>query len=137
MPTETAVATAPTEQYLCRLIDENIEAGLIDPSIFRGRKIRIDGYNYVLETKIVGIQFVVWKRFDAFKCDEEWRPLLQNICFKLDDTTVLVDKRRWKLVRTIDHLSWAPGYGFDGEIVVVFKDCGRNSIKRATITLID
>lgn len=82
----------------------------------------------MLETAISGVQFYVRKQ------EQDW--VLKNVRLTLKDSAVSIDKRRYKMTRTIDRISYACGCN-NGDLKVVFKDDGMETIKSASVHLLD
>ncbi|MBI2612593.1 hypothetical protein HYW59_02160 [Candidatus Kaiserbacteria bacterium] len=131
-------ADGPQTTSLLEEIEEALTNGVIDSTQFVGRRVRVNGYNYVLETTISGMQIaiVLHSKFAE-------RPDLKNVRFTLKDSVVSIDKKRYRMTRTIDHLSYAYGWTTksmkvdSGDMKVVFKDDGLETIKAASMDLLD
>jgi hypothetical protein len=131
------VTGVPQVKNLRGEVEEALTNRLIDSSQFIGRRVRIDGNNYVHETTISGvlIAFILHKKFEG--------ATLRNVRFTLTDSVVSIKKKRYQVIRTIDHLSYAYGWATDnlvvinGDMKVIFKDDGAETIKNASIDLLD
>ncbi|MEK7612953.1 MAG: hypothetical protein AAB449_02295 [Patescibacteria group bacterium] len=128
----------PQTKSLPDEVEEALTNGVINSKQFVGRRVRINGYNYVLETTISGMQIAVVLHLKFAE-----RPELKNVRFTLKDSVVPIVKKRYRMTRTIDHLSYAYGWVTgdmkvtSGDMKVVFKDDGRETIKAASIDLLD
>lgn len=128
----------PQTKSLVEEIEEALTNRVIDSRQFVGRRVRINGYNYVLETTISGMQIAV-----VLHSEFAERPDLKNVRFTLEDSVVSIAKKRYRITRTIDHLSYAYGWitkdmkVVSGDMKVVFQDDGLETIKAASIDLLD
>lgn len=129
-----AAAVFP-QTSLREIIDESMKSEVIDAALFIGRKVRIDGGNYRLETTISNVLI------STCVPDNKSHPAIKNLRFKLKESVVSVDKGRYQSTRTIDHVSYAPGFGSTGynysDQKVVFKPDGKETIKEALIEFLD
>ncbi len=128
----------PQMKNLMEEIEEALTNGVIDSKQFVGRRVHINGYNYVLETTISGMQIAVMLHSKFAE-----RPDLKNVRFTLKDSVVSIAKKRYRMTRTIDHLSYAYGWVTgdmevtSGDMKIVFKDDGLKTIKAASVNLLD
>ena len=128
-------AVTPKETNLRDFIDTAIENNIVDAGQFIGRKIRVDGGNYVLETVISGV--LVALEYQTQKQAQNESPVVKNIRLRLEDSVVSVDKKRYRITRTIDHLSYAATGTNFSDMKVVFKDDDLEAIKAASVNLLD
>jgi hypothetical protein len=133
-------ATVPQVTSLRDFIDAVIEDGVIDTRRFIGRRVIINGGNYMLATVISGVQIALEYREQQNVRKEN--PVVKNVRLHLRNSIAWIDKKRYRIERTIDHLSYYAGGTDYSDIKVVFKDDGVDrgvgqNIKVATMLLLD
>jgi hypothetical protein len=128
-------AVVPRETTFRDAVDDAIQHRIIDSSEFVGRRVRIDGGNYVLETVISAVLIAL--EYQTEKELRQERPSIKNIRLSLKDSVVSVDKKRYRMTRTIDHLSYAACGTNHSDSKVVFKEDGLETIKAASMVFLD
>lgn len=128
-------AVVPKETNLRDFIDDSIKNRFIDTSLFVGRKVRIYRGNYVLETVISGVAIALGYQTKAQVQGEG--PVIKNIRLRLKNPVVSIDKKRYRMTRTIDHLSYAAVGTNHSDMKIVFKEDGLETIKAASMDILD